>query len=102
MSIAKSRTQPLPLQAETETVTTGKGMLTKRVRADRERVGPAQTLHDAAVEASLELPHERDQITDMTADQPDPTIKQAQRDVDAGLKDTSKSTEMDSTYQKLK
>ena len=100
MTIAKSRTPQLPTQAET--VTTGKGMPTKRVRADRKRVGPAQTLHDAAVEASLELPHERDQITDMTANKPDPTIKQAQRDVDRGLKDTSKSVEMDSTYRKLK
>ena len=38
-----------------------------------------QTFRDAAVEASLELPHERDQVTDMTSDKPDPTIKQAQR-----------------------
>ena len=40
--------------------------------------------------------------TDLTADKPDPTIKQAQRDVERGLKDTSKSTEMDNTYKKLK
>ena len=104
MTIAKPRTPPRPLQAQTEseTVTTGKGMPTKRVRADRKRLGSEQTLHDAAVEASLELPHERDQITDMTADKPDPTIKQAKRDVDRGLKDTSKSLEMDNIYQKLK
>ena len=104
MTIEKPRTPPRPLQVhtESETVTTGKGMPTKRVRADRERVGPAQTLHDAAVEASLELPNERDQITNMTADKPDPMIQQAQRDIDRGLKDTSKGIEMDKTYQKLK
>ena len=97
--------RPAPDTAEANkasTAKTGKGMPAKLVQADRARVGPAQTPHDAAVEASLALPHERDQSTDMTAEQPDPTIKQAQRDVDRGLKDTSKSPEMDHAYKKLK
>ncbi len=103
MTAAKPRTAKRTVEyPQAETVTTGKGMPTKRARSDRERTGAAQTFRDAAVEASLELPHERDQVTDMTADKPDPTIKQAQRDVERGLKDTSKSTEMDNTYKKLK
>ena len=85
-----------------DTAKAGKGMPAKPAQADRARVGAAQTLHDAAVEASLALPHERDQSTDMTAEQPNPTIEQAQRDVERGLKDTSKSPEMDKTYKKLK
>lgn len=38
--------------------------------------------------ADLSLPHERDESTDTTAVQPDPVIKQAKRDIDAGLVDT--------------
>ena len=104
MTAAKIR-RPAPDSAQADqaqTARTGKGMPAKLAQADRARVGAAQTLHDAAVEASLALPHERDQSTNMTTDQPNPTIKQAQRDVDRGLKDTSKSPEMDHAYKKLK
>ena len=97
--------RPAPDTAEANkasTAKTGKGMPAKLVQVDRARVGPAQTPHDAAVEASLELPHERDQSTDMTTEQPNPTIEQAHRDVAQGLKDTSKGTEMDRAYKKLK
>ena len=97
--------KPAPHNAQgdqVETVKPGKGMPAKLAQADRARVGPAQTPHDAAVEASLALPHERDQSTDMTAEQPNPTIEQAHRDVAGGLKDTSKGTEMDHAYKKLK
>ena len=104
MTAAKiGRPAPMPAQADkAQTAKTGKGMPAKLVQADRARVGPAQTPHDAAVEASLALPHERDQSTDMTAEQPNPTIEQAHRDVARGLKDTSKGTEMDHAYKKLK
>ena len=37
----------------------------------------------------------------MTADEPDPRIEQAARDVAKGIKDTSKGTELDATYRKL-
>ncbi len=37
----------------------------------------------------------------MTTDAVDPVIEQAARDVQRGVKDTSKSTEMDRTYRKL-
>ena len=50
----------------------------------------------------LSLPHERDQSTDMTAKKPDPKIRQAGRDLDRGLQDTSKSPEMNRAYNKLK
>ncbi len=80
MTAAKPRTAKRTVEyPQAETVTTGKGMPTKRARSDRERTGAAQTFRDAAVEASLELPHERDQVTDMTADKPDPTINQASK-----------------------
>lgn len=38
--------------------------------------------------APLKLPHERDEDTDMTADQPDPKILQAYKDLKAGQVDT--------------
>ena len=85
-----------------DTEATGKGMAARLPQEDRTRVGAPLTQHDASVEASLALPHERDQSTDMTASKPDPLIEQAQRDVNSGIKDTSKSVEMNSAYKKLK
>ena len=86
----------------TETETSGKGMPARLPQADRTRVGTPQTQHDASVEASLALPHERDQSTDMTASKPDPVVKQAQRDLSRGIEDTSKSVQMNIAYKKLK
>ena len=37
----------------------------------------------------------------MTADAPDPKIKQAAKDVAKGMSDTSKAPELDATYRKL-
>ena len=104
MTAAKiGRPAPMPAQADkAQTAKTGKGMPAKLVQADRARVGPAQTPHDAAVEASLALPHERDQSTDMTPDAPDALVQQAQRDIKRGLQDTSKGPEMNRAYSKLK
>ena len=81
---------------------TGKGMPVKTPHEGRGRAGQAPTLEDAADEASLALPHERDQSTDMTADKPDPAMRQAGLDLKRGLQDTSKSPEMNRTYNKLK
>ena len=50
-------------------------------------------------EASLELPHQRDQATDMTAAKPDPLVEQAAKDLAHGLSDTSKGSELDKTYK---
>jgi hypothetical protein len=63
--------------------------------------GRQPTPQDRSDEASLELPHERDQASDMTAARPDPQVKQAAKDVADGLSDTSKSSEMDKAYKKL-
>ena len=52
-----------------------------------------------AAEASLELPHQRDQATDMTAAKPDPLVEQAAKDLAHGLSDTSKGSELDKTYK---
>ncbi|MES2188670.1 MAG: hypothetical protein V4454_00995 [Pseudomonadota bacterium] len=87
-----------------QTARTGKGMPARTPQAGREQddASRERTQHDVSDEASLSLPHERDQSTNMTADKPDPTVKQAKRDLDSGKQDTSKAPEMDRTYQKQK
>ncbi|MES2509194.1 MAG: hypothetical protein V4625_04655 [Pseudomonadota bacterium] len=85
-----------------ETSRTGKGMPTRTPQAGREQVDFEHTQHDVSDEASLSLPHERDQSTDMTSDKPDPAIAQAKRDVDSGKQDTSRATETNRAYQKQK
>ena len=86
----------------TETVTAGKGMPARLPQDERARVGVPQTPHDASVEASLALPHERDQSTDMTASKRDPVMVQAERDLRQGIADTSEGVEMGNAYKKLK
>ena len=68
----------------------------------RARVGKPPTPSDAAVEAQLKMPNERDESVDMTADMPDPMIEQAAIDVARGLQDTSKGAELNQAYKKLK
>ena len=65
-------------------------------------MGKGMPAKDASVEASLELPSDRDQSTDMTAAEPDPKIEQAAIDLARGLSDTSKGAETDKAYQKQK
>ncbi len=79
----------------------GKGMPAKEPRVQRSRPGQQDTMKDGAVEASLELPHDRDQAVDMTNSKPNPVVEQAGQDVKRGVKDTSKSVEMDRAYKKL-
>jgi hypothetical protein len=79
----------------------GKGMPAKDPRPQRSRPGHQDTMKDGAVESSLELPHERDQAVDMTNSKPNPVVEQAARDVERGVKDTSKSVETDRAYKKL-
>jgi len=78
-----------------------KGMPAKKARKQRSRPEQPDSPQDASVEASLELPHDRDQSVDMTDDKPNPVVKQGGRDVQRGVKDTSKSVEMDRAYKKL-
>ena len=70
--------------------------------AQHARVGRQPTPHDAAVEATLKMPNERDESVDMTPDAPDPMIKQAAIDLAQGLQDTSKGVELNRAYKKLK
>lgn len=70
--------------------------------AQRARVGKLVTPHDTAVEAKLQMPNERDESVAMTADAPDPMIEQAAVDVARGLQDTSKGSELNTAYKKLK
>ena len=90
-----------PEATQTEQPGTSQGMPAKTPRPQSDRTDHQPTLEDASVETSLELPHERDQASDMTADEPDPRIEQAARDVAKGIKDTSKGTELDATSRKL-
>ncbi|MBA3594191.1 MAG: hypothetical protein H0W47_10400 [Polaromonas sp.] len=74
----------------------------KTPAAGRARTGHASTPADASDEASLALPHERDQSVGMTDDTPDPQVAQASKDLRRGLKDTGKGPAMDAAYDKLK
>lgn len=79
----------------------GKGMPSREPRVQRSRPGQHDTIKDGAVEASLELPHERDQAVDMTNARPNPAVEQAGKDVKRGLTDTTKGVELDRAYKKL-
>lgn len=70
----------------------------KTPAAGHPRPGRAETPADASDEASLALPHERDQSIDMTDAQPDPQVQQASRD----LQDTGESPPMDKACHRLK
>jgi len=60
-----------------------------RRTAGRQNPKPARGARGAARTASgLKLPHERDGSNDTVADEPDPVMIQAKRDIDAGLVDT--------------
>ncbi len=52
--------------------------------------------------AGPQLPHERDEKTGMTDHVPSEVVRQGARDLKRGLQDTSRSTESDAAYRKLK
>ena len=52
--------------------------------------------------AGPQLPHERDEKTGMTDGVPSKLVQQGARDLKRGLQDTSRSTESDAAYRKLK
>lgn len=79
----------------------GKGMPARSPQPQRARSDQPTSPKDGSVESSLELPHERDQATDMTQGKTSPVIEQAGRDEANGLKDTSKAVELDRTYKRL-
>ncbi|CAM3482690.1 hypothetical protein [Polaromonas hydrogenivorans] len=98
MTQQKSSTSPANTPAQPAA---GKGMPAKNPQPQKPLTGRQPDLKDASVEASLELPRDRDQASDMTSGQTSPLIEQAAQDVKDGLKDTSKAPEMDRTYKKL-
>ena len=105
--MAKSKQPPASDQtsapATPATPIAGQGMPAKDVQEPSSGQTNRQiTPKDASVEASLELPSDRDQSTDMTAATPDPLIQQAAKDLKRGLSDTSKGAETDKAYQKQK
>jgi hypothetical protein len=95
-----SRTEKI--ESKSEVGTSGKGMPTPTPPAGGGQLGTSEHEPRDAKDANMALPHERDQWTDMTAEAPDPMIKQASRDVNNGLKDTSKAAETDKTYEKFR
>lgn len=56
---------------------------------------------DGSAEGALELPNDRDQAKNMTSDKVDPLIRQAAKDLEEGLQDTSNALETDKVYKKL-
>ena len=100
---AQSRRMPpknTPLNSTAQPASS-KGMPAKEPREQRSRPEQPESPKDSAVEASLQLPHDRDQSVDMTNAKPNPLVKQGGKDVERGVKDTSKSVEMDRAYKKL-
>ncbi len=80
----------------------GRGIAAKT--EPRQQAGSDQpdTHEDDAGESNLQLPHERDQASDMTSGETSPLMEQARRDEADGLKDTSKAVELDRAYKKLR
>lgn len=89
------------LLGTTDQAAAGKGMPAKTPLPQRSRPGKHGTPADSSAESSLTLPHERDQSLNMTSDATNPGVAQAARDLEKGIKDTSKALEMDQAYKKL-
>lgn len=77
------------------------------------RPRPKKTSTEAVNETGIDLqtpeaskspamPHERDERTGMTGGVPSERVAQGHDDLERGLKDTSRSTEADAAYRKLK
>ena len=86
---------------------------TDRATADTsgDATGRAATAASTSVKTDLtspsqpgeaNMPHERDETVGMTGGETDPVIRQGQRDVERGLKDTSRANETDAAYHKLR
>jgi hypothetical protein len=71
-------------------------------QGQRSHPGEHESPKDRSMEDSLELPHDRDEAADMTSGQTSPLIEQAAKDIQRGLKDTSRAVETDQTYKKQK
>ena len=96
-------TPPLkPLSSNTpDQRAAGKGMPAKDPKPQKPMTTRQPDASDGSAEDSLESPNDRDQATDMTNGQVDPHIKQAAKDLENGLQDTSEGLETDRAYKKL-
>ncbi|MEO8056958.1 MAG: hypothetical protein ABI671_01445 [Burkholderiales bacterium] len=56
----------------------------------------------AGTAASPRLPHENDEAVGSTAGVPSHRVQQGLRDIQKGVQDTSRATEADRTYRKVK
>ena len=65
---------------------------------------PASGVDLTASKGSSEalMPNDRDEKVGMTSGVPSPTVQQGARDLKRGLQDTSRATEADDVYRKLK
>lgn len=52
--------------------------------------------------SQTKMPHERDQSVGTTDQNPDPQVQQGARDVQRGLRDTSRAEETDRAYKDVK
>ncbi|MES2977516.1 MAG: hypothetical protein V4731_03765 [Pseudomonadota bacterium] len=78
------------------------GMTLPQAQTGRSGTGEPHTPKDESIKASVGLPHERDQDSEMTGDRSSPEVEQAAKDIKGGLKDTSRGAETDLAYQKVK
>jgi hypothetical protein len=93
--------KPLPSNTPDQPAA-GKGQPARDAQPQQPQTGRQPDFHDASVQDTLELPRDRDEAQDMTAAAPDPLIQQAAKDLQKGLKDTSKAEETDGAYKKFR
>ena len=98
MNLPKSSPAPANTPAQPAA---GKGMPAKDPQPQKAMTDRQPDFNDGSTEQTLELPRDRDESKDMTSDQVDPHIRQAAKDLENGLQDTSKALETDKTYKKL-
>lgn len=82
-------------------------MEAKRTRKGGDKVADASSetgvdLTSSGNSESPAMPHERDQSAGMTGGVPSKRVQQGHADVKRGVKDTSRATEADNAYEKLK
>jgi hypothetical protein len=65
---------------------------------------PLEQTHpsDPPPEEALDLPHDRDEQAGMTGGIASPLVQQGARDLQRGIKDTSRAVEANVAYEKLK
>ncbi len=63
---------------------------------------PNVDLTDDDQSSTPHMPHDRDERVGMTDNKPSETIRKAHDDVERGVKDTTRGTEADAAYKKLK